>query len=69
MLSTSIIASVALLGALTSAIEPRQAPHPQARQVFMAFITFEGATPDANFTMSVPTDDQPFVISKSLLLS
>jgi hypothetical protein len=68
MLSTIIFASVAFLGALTSAVDPRQVANGR-RQVFIASITFQGASPDESYTLDCPTDDQPFAISKSLSLA
>jgi hypothetical protein len=43
------------------------APTPQGPVQFLAQITFEGATPEAYFTQSVPTDGSVFYISKSYI--
>jgi hypothetical protein len=40
---------------------------PRGDPGFLAVILFEGATPDANFTMDVPTDNSNFEIGKSYL--
>jgi len=40
-----------------------------APRQFLAFITFEGATPEAYFTQSVPTDGSVFYISNPLSIS
>ena len=54
-ISTALVALAALINA---------APAPTARQ-FQAQITFEGATSEAFYTLSVPTDGSVFTICKS----
>jgi len=45
------------------------APTPQGPVQFLAQITFEGATPEAYFTQSVPTDGSVFYITNPLSIS
>jgi len=62
----SLIISTAAALFLTLAFAA-PALNPRGDPGFLAVIILEGATPDANFTMDVPTDNSSFGIGKSYL--
>ncbi|MCJ1465147.1 hypothetical protein MMC07_003763 [Pseudocyphellaria aurata] len=68
MKAFTISALVAILAAFAQAAPTPDPAQVDARQ-FRAQLTFEGATPDAFYNLSVPTDGSVFTINNPLIIS